>query len=221
MKTRKILTILSVGVLGVTLTACQNTNKKTKVTSAPKTSKISVKKNIPHKSNKPGNLSPNGLTPRQNASVITVYGSEKYGKDWTKTLKKAEESNLDISFHSRDNFSGIDKGEGYVYQVAPKGKSSDTYYTLDGNGSSQDIYFYQGNHYLGSATIKDIVTYLNKLNRDDVVNKLAGRAKIGNQEADSDSSSHKNGKSNIPGDAGNLRCQVICKVLGMGIMEIA
>lgn len=209
MKTRKILTILSVGVLGATLTACQNTNKKTKVTSALKTSKISVKKNTHHKSNKPGTLSPDDLTPRQNASVITVYGSEKYGKDWTKTLNKAETSNLAVSFHSRDDFSKIDKGEGYVYQVAPKGKSSDTYYTLDGNGSSQDIYFYQGNRYLGSATIKEIVTYLNKLNRDDLVNKLAGSAKIGNQKADSgtddsDSGSQKSGKSNIPGDAGEF-----------------
>ena len=84
-----------------------------------------------------------------------------------------------------------------------------TRYTLQGDGSSQKIFLYQGGHYLGAATVEEIVQFLNKLNSDSEISRLQKKVTIGGSSSSNASAADKSktddaktNKSDIPGDAG-------------------
>ena len=54
-----------------------------------------------------------------------------------------------------------------------------TRYTLQGDGSSQKIFLYQGERYLGIATVEQIVRFLNKINCDAEISHLQKKVTIG------------------------------------------
>ena len=88
------------------------------------------------------------------------------------------------------------------------GKDLQTRYTLQGNGSSQKIFLYQDERYLGIATVEQIVRFLNEINCDAEISHLQKKVTIGgssssNASATDDSKNDaQTNKSDIPGDAG-------------------
>ena len=87
------------------------------------------------------------------------------------------------------------------------GKDLQTRYTLQGDGSSQEIFLYQGERYLGIATVEQIVRFLNKINCDAEISHLQKKVTIGssssNASATDDSKNDaQTNKSDIPGDVG-------------------
>lgn len=99
------------------------------------------------------------------------------------------------------------RGQGYIYEVNA-GKDLQTRYTLQGNGSSQKIFLYQDERYLGTATVEQIVRFLNEINCDAEISHLQKKVTIGgssssNASATDDSKNDaQTNKSDIPGDAG-------------------
>src|SRR5699024_12041274 len=74
---------------------------------------------------------------------------------------------------------------------------------------SQKIFLYQGGHYLGAATVEEIVQFLNKLNCDSEIRRLQKKVTIGGSSSSNASAADKSkaddaktNKSDIPGDAG-------------------
>ncbi|WP_308555573.1 hypothetical protein [uncultured Lactobacillus sp.] len=191
------------------LSACSNSNQNS---GKPSNNKNANSKIIKHKSSsssntKPGTLSADQIGPKENVSIITIYAARKYGNGWQKVLDNAKDSSLNASLESRSSASGDYRGQGYIYQVSAGKSSSDTCYTISGDGSSQIIYLYQGDKYLGSSTVGEIVDYLNKLNCDDEVKSLMNNVQIGtqsndDQDSDGDDSGSGRKKSNVPGDEG-------------------
>ena len=202
-----LLVLLSLTLLGTAACSRNDNQSVAKPTSTShKGASLNVVKHR-HQSKNTGTLSANNISPQENVSIITVYAANKYGDSWQKVLKEATNQPLNVTLESRDSASGSYKGQGYIYQVSAGDASSSTCYTLDGNGSSQMIYLYDGDHYLGSSTVREIVDYLNRNNYDSEVKALMQRVKIGSQSADSDSSTNdsndkSNSKSSIPGDEG-------------------
>ena len=99
------------------------------------------------------------------------------------------------------------RGQGYIYEVNA-GKDLQTRYTLQGNGSSQKIFLYQDERYLGTATVEQIVRFLNKINCDAEISHLQKKVTIGgssssNASATDDSKNDaQTNKSDIPRDVG-------------------
>lgn len=100
------------------------------------------------------------------------------------------------------------RGQGYIYEVNA-GKDLQTRYTLQGNGSSQEIFLYQGERYLGIATVEQIVRFLNKINCDAEISHLQKKVTIGGSSStnasatdDSKNDDAQTNKSDIPGDVG-------------------
>ena len=100
------------------------------------------------------------------------------------------------------------RGQGYIYGVNA-GKDLQTRYTLQGDGSSQEIILYQGERYLGTATVEQIVEFLNKINCDAEISRLQKKVTIDGSSSsnasdadESKSDDTKTNKSDIPGDAG-------------------
>lgn len=99
------------------------------------------------------------------------------------------------------------RGQGYIYEVNA-GKDLQTRYTLQGNGSSQKIFLYQDERYLGTATVEQIVRFLNEINCDAEISHLQKKVTIGgssssNASATDDSKNDaQTNKSDIPGDVG-------------------
>ncbi len=160
-----------------------------------------------HKHKAKGTLSANDISPQENVALITVYAANKYRGAWQSTLQNAEHSSLNVSLIKRDDSSNY-RGQGYIYEVNA-GKDLQTHYTLQGDGSSQKIFLYQGGHYLGAATVEEIVQFLNKLNSDSEISRLQKKVTIDGSSSsnasdadESKSDDTKTNKSDIPGDAG-------------------
>ncbi|ALJ24259.1 hypothetical protein AO203_11190 [Lactobacillus gallinarum] len=71
------------------------------------------------------------LTPKENASAITVYAANKYHGTWAKVLNEIRTNGLKISFHNRAAYPKITDGQGYVYDVSANKQNSEACYTLD------------------------------------------------------------------------------------------
>jgi hypothetical protein len=172
--------------------------------------KIRITKNtitLTHKHKAKGTLSANDISPQENVALITVYAANKYRGAWQSTLQNAEHSSLNVSLIKRDDSSNY-RGQGYIYEVNA-GKDLQTRYTLQGNGSSQKIFLYQGERYLGIATVEQIVRFLNKINCDAEISRLQKKVTIDGSSSsnasdadESKSDDTKTNKSDIPGDAG-------------------
>ena len=172
--------------------------------------KIRITKNtitLTHKHKAKGTLSANDISPQENVALITVYAANKYRGAWQSTLQNAEHSSLNVSLIKRDDSSNY-RGQGYIYEVNA-GKDLQTRYTLQGNGSSQKIFLYQDERYLGIATVEQIVRFLNEINCDAEISRLQKKVTIGGSSSSNASAADKSkaddaktNKSDISGDAG-------------------
>lgn len=186
------------------LTACSANKSTSKAKDASSKNKSTL---IVHKHKAKGTLSANNISPQENVALITVYAANKYRGAWQNTLKNAEQDALNVSVIQRDDDVNY-RGQGYIYEVSA-GKNLQTRYTLQGDGSSQKIFLYQGGHYLGAATVEEIVQFLNKLNSDSEISRLQKKVTIGGSSSSNASAADKSktddaktNKSDIPGDAG-------------------
>lgn len=190
-KTTKIIVLtLAAGLLA----GCSHQAKKTGQNNSDK----AIFQKISHKK---GHLSSKNLTPKMTASIITVYAAKKYDGAWDKALDSAEKNGLTVKLEKRTNYSYMTVGTGYSYMI-----SNDCGYTLTTEDNETKIYIYGNGKKLGSATVSDMVDYLNDHNGEDTVKKLAKSFKIvdDSQNGDSDSSSSSSSKSHIAGDGGLL-----------------
>ena len=186
------------------LTACSANKSTSKAKDASSKNKSTL---IVHKHKAKGTLSANNISPQENVALITVYAANKYRGAWQNTLKNAEQDALNVSLIQRDDDVNY-RGQGYIYEVSA-GKNLQTRYTLQGDGSSQKIFLYQGEHYLGAATVEEIVQFLNKLNSDSEISRLQKKVTIGGSSSSNASAADKSkaddaktNKSDIPGDVG-------------------
>lgn len=200
----KKLSVLLMATTALGLTACsaKKSTSKAKDTSSKNKSALIV-----HKHKAKGALSANNISPQENVALITVYAANKYRGAWQNTLKNAEQDALNVSLIQRDDDVNY-RGQGYIYEVSA-GKNLQTRYTLQGDGSSQKIFLYQGGHYLGAATVEEIVQFLNKLNCDSEISRLQKKVTIGGSSSSNASAADKSkaddaktNKSDILGDAG-------------------
>lgn len=199
----KKISVLLLAVVALGLTACGANKSTTKAKNTSDKNKASL---VVHKHKAKGTLSANDISPQENVALITVYAANKYRGAWQSTLQNAEHSSLNVSLIKRDDSSNY-RGQGYIYEVNA-GKDLQTRYTLQGNGSSQKIFLYQGERYLGTATVEQIVRFLNKINCDTEISHLQKKVTIGgssssNASATDDSKNDaQTNKSDIPGDVG-------------------
>lgn len=194
--------LMATAALGLTACSAKRSTSKAKDTSSKNKSALIV-----HKHKAKGALSANNISPQENVALITVYAANKYRGAWQNTLKNAEQDALNVSLIQRDDDVNY-RGQGYIYEVSA-GKNLQTRYTLQGDGSSQKIFLYQGGHYLGAATVEEIVQFLNKLNSDSEISRLQKKVTIGGSSSSNASAADKSkaddaktNKSDIPGDAG-------------------
>lgn len=194
--------LMATAALGLTACSAKKSTSKAKDTSSKNKSALIV-----HKHKAKGALSANNISPQENVALITVYAANKYRGAWQNTLKNAEQDALNVSVIQRDDDVNY-RGQGYIYEVSA-GKNLQTRYTLQGDGSSQKIFLYQGGHYLGVATVEEIVQFLNKLNSDSEISRLQKKVTIDGSSSsnasdadESKSDDTKTNKSDIPGDAG-------------------
>ena len=194
--------LMATAALGLTACSAKKSTSKAKDTSSKNKSALIV-----HKHKAKGALSANNISPQENVALITVYAANKYRGAWQNTLKNAEQDALNVSVIQRDDDVNY-RGQGYIYEVSA-GKNLQTRYTLQGDGSSQKIFLYQGGHYLGAATVEEIVQFLNKLNCDSEISRLQKKVTIGGSSSSNASAADKSkaddaktNKSDIPGDAG-------------------
>lgn len=194
--------LMATAALGLTACSAKKSTSKAKDTSSKNKSALIV-----HKHKAKGALSANNISPQENVALITVYAANKYRGAWQNTLKNAEQDALNVSLIQRDDDVNY-RGQGYIYEVSA-GKNLQTRYTLQGDGSSQKIFLYQGEHYLGAATVEEIVQFLNKLNSDSEISRLQKKVTIGGSSSSNASAADKSkaddaktNKSDIPGDAG-------------------
>lgn len=199
----KKISVLLIAVVALGLTACGANKSTTKAKNTSDKNKASL---VVHKHKAKGTLSANDISPQENVALITVYAANKYRGAWQSTLQNAEHSSLNVSLIKRDDSSNY-RGQGYIYEVNA-GKDLQTRYTLQGNGSSQKIFLYQDERYLGTATVEQIVRFLNKINCDAEISHLQKKVTIGgssssNASATDDSKNDaQTNKSDIPGDVG-------------------
>ena len=193
---------MATAALGLTACSAKKSTSKAKDTSSKNKSALIV-----HKHKAKGDLSANDISPQENVALITVYAANKYRGAWQSTLQNAEHSSLSVSLIKRDDSSNY-RGQGYIYEVNA-GKDLQTRYTLQGNGSSQKIFLYQDERYLGTATVEQIVRFLNKINCDAEISHLQKKVTIDGSSSsnasdadESKSDDTKTNKSDIPGDAG-------------------
>lgn len=193
---------MATAALGLTACSANKSTSKAKDTSSKNKPTIVV-----HKHKAEGTLSANNISPQENVALITVYAANKYRGAWQNTLKNAEQNTLNVSLIQRDDNTDY-RGQGYIYEVSA-GKNLQTRYTLQGDGSSQKIFLYQGEYYLGAATVEQIVQFLNKLNCDSEISRLQKKVTIGGSSSSNASAADKSkaddaktNKSDIPGDAG-------------------
>lgn len=200
----KKLSVLLMATAALSLTACSANKATPKAKSSSSKSKTTL---IVHKHKSQGTLSDSDISPQENVALITVYAANKYRGVWQSTLRNTEQNALNVSLIKRDGNANY-RGQGYIYEVNA-GKDLQARYTLQGDGSSQMIFLYQGEHYLGAATVEQIVQYLNRINCDSEISRLQKKVAIGgtttNNSSDSDKSKDddiKTNNSDIPGDAG-------------------
>lgn len=200
----KKLSVLLMATAALGLTACSANKSTSKAKDASSKNKSTL---IVHKHKAKRTLSANNISPQENVALITVYAANKYRGAWQNTLKNAEQDALNVSLIQRDDDVNY-RGQGYIYEVSA-GKNLQTRYTLQGDGSSQKIFLYQGGHYLGAATVEEIVQFLNKLNCDSEISRLQKKVTIGGSSSSNASAADKSkaddaktNKSDIPGDAG-------------------
>ena len=200
----KKLSVLLMATAALGLTACSANKSTSKAKDASSKNKSTL---IVHKHKAKGTLAANNISPQENVALITVYAANKYRGAWQNTLKNAEQDALNVSVIQRDDDVNY-RGQGYIYEVSA-GKNLQTRYTLQGDGSSQKIFLYQGGHYLGAATVEEIVQFLNKLNSDSEISRLQKKVTIGGSSSSNASAADKSkaddaktNKSDIPGDAG-------------------
>lgn len=200
----KKLSVLLMATAALGLTACGANKSTSKAKDASSKNKSTL---IVHKHKAKGTLSANNISPQENVDLITVYAANKYRGAWQNTLKNAEQDALNVSLIPRDDDVNY-RGQGYIYEVSA-GKNLQTRYTLQGDGSSQKIFLYQGEHYLGAATVEEIVQFLNKLNCDSEISRLQKKVTIGGSLSSNASAADKSkaddaktNKSDILGDAG-------------------
>lgn len=200
----KKLSVLLMATAALGLTACSANKSTSKAKDASSKNKSTL---IVHKHKAKGTLSANNISPQENVALITVYAANKYRGAWQNTLKNAEQDALNVSLIQRDDDVNY-RGQGYIYEVSA-GKNLQTRYTLQGDGSSQKIFLYQGEHYLGAATVEEIVQFLNKLNSDSEISRLQKKVTIGGSSSSNASAADKSkaddaktNKSDIPGDVG-------------------
>ena len=112
------------------------------------------------------------------ASAIAVYASQKYGDTWEIAVNAAKQNHLSVAFRSKAETGITSDNSGYVYEVSGTGKSSNARYMLSGDGANKQITIFVKQRNVGTASLSDIVNYLNDKNDADLVNQLAKNAEL-------------------------------------------
>ncbi len=114
------------------------------------------------------------LGDKEKASAITIYGAMNYKGAWQTAYKDAVKNHLSISVKNRTGFSWIKQGRGFINEVTGNGREHNAFYTSKGD----TIYFYNEKRKLGSASLEEITSYLNKRDQFTVVQKLAANTTL-------------------------------------------
>ena len=112
------------------------------------------------------------------ASAITVYAAQKYGDSWEIAMNAAKSNNLSVAFRTKSATGISSDNSGYVYEVSGTGKNSNARYMLKGDGASKQITIFIKQRNLGTATLSDIVKYINDNNDVKTVQDLAKNAQL-------------------------------------------
>lgn len=155
---RKIFAMICLITATVGITACSNNsgaenNKQVKQTQKKTSPKLRVKE----------------LTNPEQASALTTYAAIKYKGRWQEVYQKADKNKLYVSLKSRVSFKHFNKGKGYIYEVSGNGKENATFYTFD----KRTVYFYSRQKRVGSASLDEIISFLNKEKKVQNVKSLA------------------------------------------------
>ena len=125
------------------------------------------------KSSDSDKLSAENMDYKTTASAIAVYASQKYGDTWEIAVNAAKQNHLSVAFRSKAETGITSDNSGYVYEVSGTGKSSNARYMLSGDGANKQITIFVKQRNVGTASLSDIVNYLNDKNDADLVNQLA------------------------------------------------
>ena len=174
---KKLLAIICVSVAALGLSACNQKSylKNSRTSNAQR--QVSKK------------LAVNRLSAAEKASAITVYAAMKYEKAWQKVYQHAINHKLFIAIKNQTGFKNV-KGRKYIYQVSGNSQETATYYTID----DHEVDFYNDKK-IGTASLGEIVAYLNNKDKSETVKNLATKTTVG---AAITSDKGDNGLANVP-----------------------
>ncbi|WP_251575843.1 hypothetical protein [Limosilactobacillus agrestimuris] len=133
------------------------------------------------------NLDSTNMPPQEVSSLVTIYSSKKYGGDWAKAARGAENNGLrtnlyDTSDYSLDNPGATgEDGSGILYNAGPEKNSADVAYTLNQDGSIniyENVKKGEKAKKLGTVSQNDMVYYINQHNQASQVQNLTKKSKV-------------------------------------------
>lgn len=157
---KKILATFCLIATAIGLTACRQKKQ---------TNHQNVEKSSVTQKQTPTRLIVKNLSETEKASAITIYGAMKYKGAWQSAYRNAVKNRLSVSVKNRTGFSWIKQGKGFINEVTGNGREHNAFYT----SKSDVIYFYNEKKKLGSASLEEIASYLNKHDQMEAVQKLA------------------------------------------------
>ena len=178
---KKLLAIICVSVAALGLSACNQKSylKNSRTSNAQR--QVSKK------------LAVNRLSAAEKASAITVYAAMKYEKAWQKVYQHAINHKLFIAIKNQTGFKNV-KGRKYIYQVSGNSQETATYYTID----DHEVDFYNDKK-IGTASLGEIVAYLNNKDKSETVKNLATKTTVGAAiTSDKYGVKGDNGLANVP-----------------------
>lgn len=191
------LTVLVAISAALTLAGCSQSTQGNTQSEQSKSSQVSKKSsnsdnNTSSESSSSKNdstkLSAEDMDYKTTASAIAVYASQKYGDTWEIAVDAAKQNHLSVAFRSKADTGISSDNSGYVYEVSGTGKSSNARYMISGDGANRQATIFVKQRNVGTASLTDIVKYLNDKNDADLVNQLAKNAEL-NAKLDGDGSS--------------------------------
>lgn len=183
---KRKLTVLVAISAALTLAGCSQSTQGNTQSEQSKSSQVSKKSSnnsntssdSSSKSSDSGKLSAENMDYKTTASAIAVYASQKYGDTWEIAVNAAKQNHLSVAFRSKAETGITSDNSGYVYEVSGTGKSSNARYMLSGDGANKQITIFVKQRNVGTASLSDIVNYLNDKNDADLVNQLAKNAEL-------------------------------------------
>ena len=183
---KRKLTVLVAISAALTLAGCSQSTQGNTQSEQSKSSQVSKKSSnnsntssdSSSKSSDSGKLSAENMDYKTTASAIAVYASQKYGDTWEIAVNAAKQNHLSVAFRSKAETGITSDNSGYVYEVSGTGKSSNARYMLSGDGANKKITIFVKQRNVGTASLSDIVNYLNDKNDADLVNQLAKNAEL-------------------------------------------